>query len=216
VTAPELPVGDDPLGEMPEVARKIVDAAMRLLGRVGLKGLTLTAVAAEADVYADSIRYYFGGMRGLLETVVFSLSHESSLRAMKSLGAIGDSSTRAHEIAEIGKTIAVEPDYTIYWEVLPRILRDEKWRHRLAAEYEWYRELYLRDFPEHPAAFRPVPDTKRARQLASVMVAVIDGFALQKAVDPDNIDLDEAFQYWSAVIAPTLAATLALESTRDT
>ena len=79
----DFPVDADPLADLPPVARKIVHAAMDLVARSGLKSFTLTAVTAEAGVYADSIRYYFGGIGGVLETIVSSLSHATSIRAME-------------------------------------------------------------------------------------------------------------------------------------
>ena len=97
----EFPV-DDPLADLAPVARKIVDAATHLIARAGLKGFTLTAVAAEAGVYADSIRYYFGGIGGLLETIVSSLSHVTSFRALESLGAIDERGRRSQALAEAG------------------------------------------------------------------------------------------------------------------
>ena len=208
----DFPV-DDPLADLAPVARKIVDAATHLIARAGLKGFTLTAVAAEAGVYADSIRYYFGGIGGLLETIVSSLSHVTSFRALESLGAIDERGRRSQALAEAGLDVAEEEEqYRVFWEVVPRVLGDEVLRKRMAKEYEWYRELYLRDFPERPTELRQVPDQERARTLSSLMVAIIDGLALQKSLDPDHVDLGAAFAMWAEIVAPALERELALHS----
>jgi hypothetical protein len=95
---------------------------------------------------------------------------------------------------------------------VPRVLGDEVLRKRMAKEYEWYRELYLRDFPERPTELRQVPDQERARTLSSLMVAIIDGLALQKSLDPDHVDLGAAFAMWAEIVAPALERELALHS----
>ena len=211
----DFPVDADPLADLPPVARKIVHAAMDLVARSGLKSFTLTAVTAEAGVYADSIRYYFGGIGGVLETIVSSLSHATSIRAMESLAAIDERDSRAQALAEAGRDIAgEEEEYRVFWEVVPRVLGDEVWRQRMAKEYEWYRELYLRDFPERPSELRHFSDHERARTLASLMVAMIDGLALQKAIDPDHVDLAVAFSMWAAIASPALEKSSRCETNR--
>ncbi len=207
----DLPIADDPLADLPTVARRIVDAAMDLIARDGLKRFTLTAVAKEAGIYADSIRYYFGGIGGVFETIVSTVSHATSVRSIESLLAIAERGRRAHAFAEAGRHIAEEEkEYRVFWEIVPRVIGDDVSRQRMAKEYEWYRELYLRDFPERPSELRHVRDRERARTLSSLMVAVIDGMALQKAIDPDHVDLEAVFAMWAEIVAPTLDTELAL------
>lgn len=205
-SAQEPLVGEHPLAALPAVARDIVAAATRLILRDGYKGLTLRAVAAEANVYGDSVRYYFGGKNGLVEAVALSLSHDLSLNTLASVRAIADEDERMRAIAEVNRRIAEDTDsYRVYWELFPHILADRRWMAREAEDYEWYRRLYAHFFPRRPAEFRDLPDPERARNMASLMVAVGDGLAVQKALDPDGVDLPAIFALWGEIVRPALA-----------
>jgi len=205
-SAQEPFVGEHPLAALPSVAREIVAAATRLILRDGYKGLTLRSVAAEAGVYADSVRYYFGGKSGLVEAVALNLSHDLSLNTMESVRAIADEDERMRTIAEVNRRIAEDTDsYRVYWELLPHILADRRWMTREAEDYEWYRRLYAHFFPRRPAEFHDLPDPQRARNMASLMVAVGDGLALQKTLDPDGVDLPAIFALWGEIVRPALA-----------
>ncbi len=202
---PEPFVGEHPLSKLPPVAREIVAAATRVILRDGLKGLTLKSVAAESNVYADSIRYYFGGKSGLVEAVSLNLSHDLSLTLMESVRAI-DEDERMQAIAGINQRIAEDADsYRVYWELVPGILASPEWRAREAQDYEWYRRLYAHFFPRRPAEFKDLPNPERARNMTSLMVAVGDGLAFQKMLDPDHVDLEAIFALWCEVVRPVLA-----------
>ena len=122
---------DHPLAKLPPPAWPMVAAATRLILRVGYAGLTLRAVAAEADVYADSIRYYFGGKSGLLRAVALNLSHDLALSVVDSVGAIDDEGEPSRVVDEVNRPIAEDTDsYRVYWELLPHILADPEWRMR--------------------------------------------------------------------------------------
>jgi AcrR family transcriptional regulator len=209
--AEEAFAADYPLAKLPPPAREMVAAATRLILRDGYAGLTLRAVAAEADVYADSIRYYFGGKSGLLRAVALNLSHDLALSVVDSVGAIDDEGEPSRVVAEVNKPIAEDTDsYRVYWELLPHILADPEWMVREAEDYEWYRRLYARAILRRPVEFGELPDPSRTRSIASVLIAVGDGLALQKMLDPHNVDLSEIFQVWADIVRPVL---LGLSST---
>lgn len=202
-------VSDHPLNKLAPVARSIVEAATRVIMRDGLKGLTLKSVAAEAGVYTDSIRYYFGSKNGLIEAVSLNVSHDLSIVLMESLVGIDDDSERTRAMANVGRRLAEDQaSYRVYWELLPGIFADPEWTAREAEDYEWCRRLYAHYFPRRPAEFGELPDPERARTLTSIMVAVVDGLALQKAMDPNSVDLEVAFELFAEIVRPALEATL--------
>jgi AcrR family transcriptional regulator len=169
----------------------------------------MKAVAAEAGLYADSIRYYFGSKRGLVEAVALDVSHDLSLQAMRQLGSIADTSERSRAVVDVGRQLAADTSaYRIFWELTPHILRDDQWRQRQASEYEWYRQLYPRYYPTSPMAFADLLDPTDARNLASLMIAVIDGMALQSSLDPNAVDLAGIFSLWQRIVAPHLETLL--------
>ena len=201
-------LGEHPLSNLPPVAREMVAAATRVILREGYAGLTLRSAAAEANVYADSIRYYFGGKKGLVEAIALSLSHDLGLTALESIAAVDDEDTRMRVMTQVSRTIAEDRDsYRVYWEILPHILADPEWTSREAEDYEWYRRLYT-SFPlRDPAVSRSSPDLARARNLASLLIAVGDGLALQKSLDPEHVDLAAVFALWDEIVLPVLLDT---------
>jgi AcrR family transcriptional regulator len=207
-TTDEPLVGDHPLAKLPAVAREMVAAATRVILRDGYSGLTLRSAAVEANVYADAIRYYFGGKKGLVEAVALSLSHDLTVMTLESVSDVDDEAERLRAMAQINHTIAEDlDDYRVYWELLPHILADPEWKVREAEDYEWYRRLYARLSPRRPAGFDALPDPERARDLASLLMAVGDGLALQKLLDPEHVDLSAIFALWDEIVTPVLEET---------
>ena len=206
-------LGEHPLLGLAPVAREMVAAATRVILRDGYAGLTLRTAAAEAGVYADSIRYYFGGKKGLVEAVALSLSHDLGLTALESIQAVADEDARLRSMTQVSRTIAEDQDsYRVYWEILPHILSDPEWTGREADDYEWYRRLYARFSPREPEGFQGLPDPERARNLASLLIAVGDGLALQKSLDPERVDLDAIYALWGEIVLPALLDTFGSRS----
>jgi hypothetical protein len=89
-----------------------------------------------------------------------------------------------------------------FFDVLPHALRDPDLRERVAALYDGYRETVLRCLdaagPNAPAELRP---------FAMLMIAIVDGLAIQHGLDPDGADVRAATELWERLARPFLAAT---------
>ena len=77
-----------------------------------------------------------------------------------------------------------------FYELAPYALRDSQLRPRMAALYEWYRELTLRTCGLGESRAQ-MDDEQMA--LATVIVAALDGMAFQYALDPEAFDLRRPF-----------------------
>jgi AcrR family transcriptional regulator len=202
-------IADHPLEQLAPAARSMVEAATRVLMRDGADGVTLRAVAEEAGVYADSIRYYFGGKQGLLKAVSLNISHDLTLALMSSLNAAEDESQRLSALSGVIRSLAEDSDsYRVWWALVPQILADEQWTRREADDYEWCRRLYAHFIPLRPAELGTPSDPQRARNLTALIVAVVDGLAFQKAIDPTNVDLDGIVSLWCELLTPALREAL--------
>lgn len=191
---------DDPLQGLPLTAQRIVAAARRLLAREGFEALTVDRVAIEAGEYKDAVRYYFGSKAGMIAAVVGSMAHDSSLDGSVKTRDLPPGGQRVRALLEadrrLAEDVATSRDFL---SILPHVLRDDDLRSRVARLYEWYRDLYVRCFSEGL-------DEARLHRLAlhaSLMVAMIDGLAIQKALDPD-VDLGELFDLWIDVVGASL------------
>ena len=80
------------------------------------------------------------------------------------------------------------------------MLPDEELRTRVAGLYAWYREVYADLISSHAGG-----DEERLRRLASLMVAMIDGLAVQTLLDPEGVDLEALLATWEAMLRAALA-----------
>ena len=57
-------------------------------------------------------------------------------------------------------------------------------------------------------------DVERLRRFASLMVAMIDGLAVQKLLDPDGVDLEPLLGTWEAMVGGLSRSATASRRTR--
>lgn len=188
---------DDPTEQLSPTARRLVAAARKLLARGGYEALTVEAVAAEAGAYRDSVRYYFGSKAEFIAAVVDSLAHDQSLNAFTETQDLTSSGQRVHHLVASDRKLAADRDsFRDFFALLPHVLPDDDLRVRVASLYEWYRDLYA----QAARGPREAPDDERLRRLASLAVAMTDGLAVQKLLDPETVSLDELFGLWESML----------------
>ena len=191
---------DDPTAQLSPTARKLVAAARRLLARGGYEALTVEAVAAEAGAYRDSVRYHFGGKAAFIAAVVDSLSHDQGVGAVAETQAASGGDARVHGLVAADRRLADDRAvFRDFFAIFPHVLLDDELRERVAGLYDWYRDLYVEGFGEAAAA-----EEAHLRDLASLMVAMTDGLAVQKLLDPDGVDLESLFELWEAMLRASL------------
>jgi len=200
-----------PLAELPATARRILEAARRILERDGFGGLTYEAIAAESREYKDSVRYHFGGKAGLVAAVVDSSVHDASLAIFAEARGLDDPRQRVAAVIGASRELPADDDAWLMWELLPHVTRHSDLRARVADLYEWYREHYLELFSggadeSGPAGSLPAGSVPAdlARSYASILLAVLDGLAMQKALDPDGVDLDAVFDLWKQMVTASM------------
>ncbi|MFC9908287.1 TetR/AcrR family transcriptional regulator [Streptomyces sp. NPDC059862] len=162
----------------PERRRRIIDAAIRVVGAKGIAGLSHRSVAAEADVPLGSTTYHF---RTLDELLVAALRQagEGFAKMIAAHGSLSDPGTDlAGELAALlgdwlaGDRTGVELEYELYLAALRRpALRP------VAAEWaDGVAELLAR---------RTDPVTARA------LIALMDGLCLQALLT--DVPYDEEY-----------------------
>lgn len=193
---------EDPTARLSPTARKLVAAARRVLARGGYEALTVEAVAAEAGAYRDSVRYYFGSKAAFVAAVVDSLSHDQSLSAVAETQAAQDGDERVHGLVAGDRRLVDDRDaFRDFFAILPHVVLDDELRERVAALYEWYRDLYVEGLGGAAEA-----DEARLRAFASLMVAMTDGLAVQRLLDPDGVRLEPLFALWEDMLRRALAS----------
>jgi AcrR family transcriptional regulator len=200
--AADTPSNLPPSGQLAPAAQRLVAAARRILVRDGFNSITVEAVAAEAGQYRDSVRYYFGSKAGLIAALVDAVSTDQSCESSRMLSELPPGPQRVQALLSADRRLAADSAaFQDFFRLLPHVLQDEELRARVAALYETYREQYVRCLAGDASI-----DEGQLQVVASLMVAVIDGVAIQKALDPDRFDLDGVFDAWERAMQLLLKA----------
>jgi AcrR family transcriptional regulator len=200
---PEPLLLEDPMEALPPTAQRILAAAQRLLAEGGFDALKLSAVAREAGESKASIGYHFGNKAGLVTALVDSLAHDSNRGLIEETAAMPAGEARVRALIDGETRIAADAEsFQSFYEILPHALRDPDLRGRVAALYDGYRETVLRCLdaagPDAPPEMRP---------FAMLMIAIVDGLAIQHGLDPDGADVRAATELWERLSQPFLAAS---------
>jgi AcrR family transcriptional regulator len=192
----------DPTAQLSPTARRLVAAARRLLARGGYDALTVEAVAAEAGAYRDSVRYYFGSKAAFIAAVVDSLSHDQSLSAVGGPPQAPGGNEGVHGLIAGDRRLVDDRDaFRDFFAIFPHVVLDDDLRQRVGALYDWYRDLYVDGLNRASAR-----GEEHLRRLASLMVAMTDGLAVQKLLDPDGVELEPLFALWEKMLGRALLA----------
>jgi AcrR family transcriptional regulator len=174
---------EDPLSSLPETARNLLVAAKEIVAEEGFEALTLKTVSERAGENKAMVSYYFDNKAGLVAAVLDSVIHDEYLDSLDRMKDVGPGERIPRLIDEMQRMAAWAEDFQVFYELLPHVLRDETLRRRMAMLYRWYWKMKLEwlGSPDGAAGLAD-PDLLGLAQLLS---AVIDGLAIQSAVDPE-------------------------------
>ena len=187
--ASPAPLSRDPRQDMPAPALNILVAAQRVLIAKGFSGLTLRAIAKESGENSAMVQYYFGNKEGLVKAMIDSVFRDDQQDAAAAMTSV-TSDDRLPRFVDGLRTISSSRSFRVFFDVLPYALRNEGLRSRMARAYDWYRRIKM-DWllsGEHKS-----PSAQQALLgLAELMTAVVDGLAIQEAID-DDFDMRRAY-----------------------
>ena len=187
--ADPAPPGGDPRDGLTPPAANILAAAQRVLVAEGFPGLTLRAIAAESGENSAMVQYYFGGKDGLVEAMIDSVFRDDQQEVAAAMRTVTSADLLPRFVDGL-RTISSSRSFRVFFDVLPYALRNEGLRRRMARAMDWYRRIKI-DWLR--AEDRTSPAEQEAlRGLAELMTAVVDGLAIQEAVD-DDFDMRRAY-----------------------
>lgn len=202
---PEPLLLEDPMEALPPTAQRLLAAAQRLLAVGGFEALKLSAIAREAGESKASIGYHFGNKDGLVAALVDSLAHDANRGLIEETAQVPAGESRLHALIDGESRIAADSEsFQSFFAVLPGALRDPALRERVAALYDGYRKTVLRCLDADDATAHA-----ELRAFAMLMIAIVDGLAIQHGLDPENADVHAATELWERLAQPFLAATRA-------
>ena len=178
---------------------QILRAAFEVASREGIGGLTIRAVAAEAELSHALVVHYFERKDRLVHALLDWLIETTSvLRVSDDVARFPRALDRLHALLQQEMArLSHQPRHTrLFFEFWALGARHEEVRVRISAELERYRAAFRAIMEElleaEPARF--VGAT--ADGMAAMAVSWIHGCAVQGMIDPARFDTDE---YLSAV-----------------
>jgi AcrR family transcriptional regulator len=197
-------VGGDPRPAMSPPALKILTAAQRVLVSKGFSGLTLRAIAQESGENSAMVQYYFGNKAGLVKAMIDSVFRDDQQDAAAAMSTV-TSDDRLPRFVEGLRTISSSRSFRVFFDVLPYALRNEGLRSRMARAYDWYRQI-KRDWLT--TEDQSTPSQQQALLgLAELMTAVVDGLAIQEAID-DGFDTRRPYAVLELMLQKSLPELL--------
>jgi AcrR family transcriptional regulator len=154
----------------------ILDAAIAVIARRGVRGLRVEQVAAEAGVAVSLIYYYFDNRNGLVRA---TLEHANERAASTAKGAAGGTGrdTLAHSLlAELDGGDHVRDTSVVWGEVLASAVFEPDLRDQLREASGRWSELVAAGIAEG-VADGSIPGDVDAQAAAERLTALIDGLS---------------------------------------
>jgi AcrR family transcriptional regulator len=149
----------------------------------------LRAIAKESGENSAMVQYYFGNKEGLVKAMIDSVFRDDQQDAAAAMSTV-TSDDRLPRFVDGLRTISSSRSFRVFFDVLPYALRNEGLRSRMARAYDWYRRIKM-DWLQ--SGDHTSPSGQQALLgLAELMTAVVDGLAIQEAID-DGFDMRRAY-----------------------
>jgi AcrR family transcriptional regulator len=169
---------------------RLIDAARRVLGEKGYDAATVREIALAAAVPQGLIHYYFGGKEGLLAAVLMREAFEyREEQARRGSGARSQAEAVHGALERRKRRVGDDPRWhRLRYELFALGLRSPAMAKPLASLLHVGRDA-IAALLERVGGPRQRDNTA----LAAVVLACVDGLALQKLADPTGFDLDAAY-----------------------
>ena len=171
----------------PDRRRLILDSAIGVIARTGVRGLRVEVVAAEAGVAVSLIYYYFGSRKGLVRA---TLDHANERAA-----DVAPSGVRATLLAELDE--AARETSAVWGEIQASAVFDPDLREQVREATDAWVALVT------TAIEAEAPQVRDTRMAAERLTALVDGLSSRWLAGA--LDRDRARELLEAAIAAELA-----------
>jgi AcrR family transcriptional regulator len=190
--------------DMAPTARRLLEAARRLFERSGYEALSLEEIGREAGENKSLIWYHFGGKPQLLVALSEWLIYEAVRSIQSHAEGMSPGVERQQAVWDDCRELAADSQVQrLYFELLPHLLDDRKTRRRLADLYARYRMLLATGLSLDDGPDRSGDE----RALASMLVALADGLAIQLLADPGSVDMVRVEKHWQTLVQVVLGSS---------
>jgi AcrR family transcriptional regulator len=173
----------------------LLAAAVRVMDRNGMRGLTYRAVAEEAGVSHGLVRHHFGGRDALIREAVLDLNE----RALQST-RLGEATGRLQDLGAGTTRMVTEPDNLpgVDYEFILEARRRPELTPAVQALYDRYLAATQRELERLGLAGDPA--------LTRLVFAALDGLVLQMLIYGRTEDADAAIARLHELLADRIRA----------
>lgn len=171
---------------------QLVAAAHRVARRDGIDGVTLRAVAAEAEVSHGLLVFYFGGKEGLVSALLDRVLATTTLvHRADELAAHPPPSRLALTLRQEALRLVDAPeDLRLFLEYWALAARRPAIREKIGHALDRYRVAFAALATSMPPAQDGAPSPVTPDVLAAIAVSLVTGCAVQAAGHPGAFDLE--------------------------
>ncbi len=169
-----------------ETRRCLMAAAARAFVKQGLDRTSIDRVAEDAGYTKGAFYANFKNKQELFLAMLderFGERMEEIERVMAGEGPPAEKASRAGDA--FAAVLAADPDWhRLFFEFHAYAARDEAFREELVTRYRWMRERLAAALRAR-AEELPIPPAISAEQLATMTIAMANGFALETLLEPE-------------------------------
>ena len=188
----------DPMPDLAPTARRLLEAAIRVLDREGFKALTFEKTGREAGENAALIRYHFGSKAGLVSTLADAVLYRRASEMIRVLSEQPAGEARRETLFRMQRDLLVADStgFVRLFELVPNARRNPELLGKLRDVMRWFRSLDAWALggedpgPHEVAAIEP---------LAVLAPAILNGLALEAQADPE-LAIEPAFELWKQLV----------------
>ncbi|MET0559726.1 MAG: TetR/AcrR family transcriptional regulator [Solirubrobacterales bacterium] len=171
-----------------ETRRCLMTAAARAFARHGLERTSIDQVAEDAGFTKGAFYANFKNKKELFLAMLderFGERMEEIERVIAGEGTASEKASRAGE--DFASMLEANPDWNrLFFEFNSYANRDEEFREELLTRYRWMRERLARAL-EARAEELGLPPSLSGEQLATMAIAIGNGFALEAMLEPEAV-----------------------------
>jgi AcrR family transcriptional regulator len=188
----------EPSEEQQKTKERIIAAASKVLAERGHEATTLREISREAQTAPGLVHYYFGGKDELLAEVLQAAGRRFQQRMEHLAQQMSTDWSLDALLAQLYERVDLEPDvYRLRYESFALGLHnpviEPKVRERLAQRRDEIGPIIARALENRERTERVKRFSLDPTLLAALLLALFDGLALQKIMDP-TFDLEAAYR----------------------
>jgi len=180
---------------------EILQEATKLFGLYGFRGTTLSSVARAVDLTEPGLLHYFPSKIHLLQGVLEYRDQQDREKRIKPIDLENISVAESFGLLEdlVAKNEAIPDLVRLFTVLVSESIRNDHPSHDyFSARYRQIRNEFAEGFSKLDELY--LFSKAELDELASLILAVMDGLQIQWLLDPENVSMTKSFNLFSKIV----------------